>query len=54
MKKYRYTLSIGFPGAEHEETVELPDDVTEEEVNADYQRWVWEHIDGGPTLEGES
>lgn len=48
MAKYRFTLSIGFVGAQREEIVDIDDDATEEEVTAEWTEWAWNYIDGGP------
>jgi len=51
--KIKFTLSTGFVGAEHEETVELEfkDDMTEEEIEEilekHWEDWIWNYIDGG-------
>lgn len=45
--KLKYTLSIGFCNAEHKETVELPDDSTDGDIELDYQTWCNNYIDGG-------
>ena len=47
MKKYKYYLGIGFPGAEHEEIVGFPDDVTEADVEEDFQDWMNGYLDAG-------
>lgn len=52
--KIEYTLSIGFSNAKHKETVELPDEYTDDEIEADYDGWCQNYLDGGwVKLEGE-
>jgi hypothetical protein len=48
MAMYRFTLSIGFPTAEHDDEVELDDGLTDEEVYEEWTQWAWNYIDGGP------
>lgn len=45
-KKYRFCFGIGYVGADHEEIVELPEDMTEDEVEEEFKEWVWNHING--------
>lgn len=45
MKKFKFYLSIGFVGAEHESTVEYEDDVKPEEVEEDLKDWVNGYIE---------
>lgn len=40
-----YHLSIPNVGCKVEETFELPDDWTEEEIQKDYETWMWEQIE---------
>ncbi len=47
MKRVRYTLSIGFVGAEHRDVFDWPDEATDEEINEDYQQWCQNYMDGG-------
>ena len=47
MKKYKYYLGIGFPGVEHVEIVGFPDDVTEADVEEDFQDWMNGYLDAG-------
>jgi hypothetical protein len=47
MKKYLFTLSIGYPTAKREEEMEFDDDVTEQELEACYMDWRSEYLDGG-------
>ena len=54
-KKVTFTLSIGFAGAEHKETLTLKElgvealenDALEKALNEAWQTWMWNHIDGG-------
>jgi hypothetical protein len=50
MKRVEFTLNIGFSGAECIEVMEYDDDVTQEEIDQDWQEWIWNHIDGGPRV----
>lgn len=53
MAKAKFTLSIGYPTARHEEVVEIDDDTTDEQLQKDWEQWMWNYIDGGPErLEG--
>jgi len=45
--KVKYTLSIGFANAKHKETVELPDDFTDAQIEDDYEGWCSNYLDGG-------
>jgi len=48
MKKYEFTLSIGFgPSARRRETFEFDDDITESELDEAWKDWSWNYIDGG-------
>lgn len=44
-KKYRFHCGTGFPGADHEEEMELPATMTEVEVEAEFKEWVWDQLD---------
>lgn len=46
--RVEFKLSIGFPTAIRSEVMEYPDDVEDEELEADWLAWIHEHIDGGP------
>lgn len=54
--KARFTLSIGFVGAKHEDIVEIQveEDATkeeiEEEINEEWERWAMNYIDGGAEI----
>lgn len=47
MKKYEFTLSIGFAGGKRREVLEFDDDVTEEELEESYIDWRNNYLDGG-------
>lgn len=43
--KVKYHLTIGFPGADHTEVHEVPDDWTEEQIDADMKEWAFNYIE---------
>lgn len=43
---YSITIASG-AGYEARETIEFPDDTTDEEIEQDFKKWVWLNIDGG-------
>jgi len=45
-KRYRFYLDTGFVGANHEEIVELPEEMSSDEVEEEFKDWVWNQIDG--------
>ena len=47
MKRYEFTLSIGFAGAVRREVFEYEDDVTEDDLEVDYIEWRNNYLDGG-------
>ena len=50
MNKVKVTYSITIAsgaGYEARETIEFPDDTTDEEIEQDFKEWVWLNIDGG-------
>lgn len=47
MKKVEFTLSIGFVTGNHHEVMEFDDDITDEEIEQEYNEWIWNYIDGG-------
>ena len=53
IKNYRFTLSIGFVGAKHDDEfpIEFPDDATEDDieeiVQEEWLEWSNNYIDGG-------
>ena len=49
--KVTFTLSIGYANASRREVLEYEDDVTDEELDKDWQDWAWNYIDGGPHRE---
>lgn len=46
MRRIEYTLGIGYAGATHREVVEFDDDVSDAEINEDYEAWKESYIDG--------
>ncbi|MDQ0174461.1 DUF7167 family protein [Bacillus chungangensis] len=46
MKTYKFFLHTGFAGCTQEEIVELPSDLSEEEVEEEFKDWVWNLLDG--------
>ena len=44
----KFTLSIGYYNAKREEVFEVDDDMSDEELDQQWQEWAWEKIDGGP------
>lgn len=47
MRRIKFSLSIGYANAGHEEVVEFDDDATDEQIEQDYQDWCSSYIDGG-------
>lgn len=45
MRKIRFYLSIGFATAKHVEDFEFPDDVSDEEIEEEYQEWADDYIE---------
>lgn len=45
--KVQFTLSIGYPGADHEEVVDCDDEATDTELQEAWQEWTYNYIDGG-------
>lgn len=46
MRRVKFTLSIGYPGADHEEIVEFDDDTTDEQIEEAYEDWRNNYLDG--------
>ena len=44
MKKYRFIHCAGVQRGERSEIVEFDDDATEEEIQANFEEWVWQEI----------
>lgn len=44
MRTIKYTISTGFIGADHEGEFNVPDDVSDEEIDELVCEEVWEHI----------
>lgn len=47
MKKIKFLLSIGYSGADHSDVMEYADDASDETINADYDQWCQNYMDGG-------
>jgi hypothetical protein len=47
MRKVRFTLSMNLVGCKREEIVEFDDDMTDEEIQEQYEQWREEQLDGG-------
>ena len=45
--KLKFRVSTGYVGSDYEQIIEYPDDITNEEIEEDFNVWVWEHIDCG-------
>ena len=43
--KVNVRLRIGYPGAEHEDVLEMPDDFTEAQIQAEVEEWSWNYIE---------
>lgn len=50
MKYVKFTLSMGFVGAEREDIFPYTDDATEDDFESDWQEWAWEQLSGGWTI----
>lgn len=44
-KKIKFYCGTGFTGVAHEEDIEFPITMTEEEIEAEFRTWVWERLD---------
>ena len=49
----KFTLGIGYSGANREEEVELPDDWTEEQIHEELLLWSDDYIDVGFDILGD-
>ena len=47
MRKMKVFLSIGFPGARHEDVLEVEDDATEYDIMAEVREWASNYLDMG-------
>lgn len=47
MKRYEFTLSIGFANGKHREIIELDDDLDYAEIEEAYMDWRSNYLDGG-------
>ncbi|WP_176471685.1 DUF7167 family protein [Shouchella clausii] len=45
MKKYKFFFSAGLADHKETEIVELPEEMTEKEVEEEFKEWVWNQID---------
>jgi len=45
--RVKVSLSIGFPSATRKETLDLPDELTDEEIDEEVQQWAMEFMDFG-------
>ncbi len=45
MKKYKFVLNTGLSGSKETEIVELPSEYMEDEVESEFQEWVWNQLD---------
>ena len=45
MRKIKFYLGIGFPGAEHEEIFEYDDNATDKEIEEDFKDWQSNYLD---------
>lgn len=45
--KVHFTLSIGIANAKQQDTVDIPDDYTDDQINEEYQDWLSNYLDGG-------
>jgi hypothetical protein len=45
--KVTFTLSIGFSNARHEEVFDYDKNVTDDELERDWNEWCGNYIDGG-------
>lgn len=52
--KVKFSVSTGMVGSKIVETVELPDDLTDEQIESEFQAWMWERIDAHWVKEGRS
>lgn len=48
-KVYKFSISTRYVGSTVTEDFEFDDDVEESEVQATWEEWVWNNIDGGFT-----
>ena len=44
--KVKFKFGTGYAGADHEDIAELPDDYTDEQIEAEWKEWVWNNVDG--------
>ncbi|AJO24799.1 hypothetical protein QQ991_03175 [Weizmannia coagulans] len=46
MKKHKFFMNVLYvSGAAFEEIVELPADLTDEEVEEEFKEWIWNNLD---------
>ena len=44
--KVSFSLSIGYPSATHEDTFDFPENSTDDEIEAEFQEWSSNYIEG--------
>lgn len=44
MKRIKFSMNAGVLGADYEDIMEYPDDITEEGITEELETWVWEHV----------
>lgn len=47
MKKLKFYVSTGFVGSKREEIVEVEDNATDDEIQEEFNLWMWENISAG-------
>jgi hypothetical protein len=47
LRKVKFTLSIGLVGCKREDTFEFDEDMTDDDIQFEYEHWVNEQINGG-------
>lgn len=44
--KVKFVLHTGYVGCNHEEIIDLDDDLTEDQIEELWEDWVWDQING--------
>jgi hypothetical protein len=44
--KVTFHMNSGFVGTNRKETIEMDDDLTDEDIEESWREWVWGYIDG--------
>lgn len=44
--KVLFSVRLPIVGCEHEETIELPEGLSDEQIQAIFEDWLWEQIGG--------